>query len=108
MRGRRVRSWAPLFFRARRRTRGTHVGTINQPQVPVDFALLIQTNLQGPEDAVERAILSPAAEAVVDALPLSVTFGQITPWRPGAKNPEHAIECSPMIVPSSAAFLLRE
>src|ERR1039458_9448609 len=110
MRGRRVRGRIPgSFFTCSGSNGGrTDVGAVHQPQVPVDFALLIQANSQRLENAVEGAIASPAVEAVVDAFPFSVPFGQVTPRCAGAENPQHAVKHGAMIVPSSAASLFGE
>jgi hypothetical protein len=105
MRGRRVQIPAPFFSRSGRGTRGTHVGTIDEPEVPIDFALLVEPDLQGFEDAIEGSVGSPAVEPMIDAFPFSVSFGQIAPRRSGTENPEHAIEGGPTIVPSATATL---
>jgi hypothetical protein len=61
-----------------RRTTGADVGAIDQPQVPVDLALLVQADLQGFEDFVEESLASPASAAalfgkqVFDQFPLFV------------------------------------
>src|SRR5271170_4085445 len=108
MHGRRARSRAAFFSRAGRGPRGPNVGTIHPPEIPVDLALLVESDLQGLENAIECPVGPPAAEAVIDAFPLAVAFGEITPGRAGAENPEHAIERSAMVVPFAAAFLCWE
>ena len=108
MRDRQARSRAAFFSRPGRSTRGTHVGAIDEPQVPVDFALLVEPDLQRFEDTIKDAIGSPAIEPMIDALPLSIAFGQIAPRCSGSENPEHAIERGAMIIPFAAAFLYWE
>jgi hypothetical protein len=105
MRGRRVQIPAPFFSRSGRDARRSHVGTIDEPEIPIDLALLVEPDLQGFENAIEGSVGSPAVETMIDTFPFSVAFGQIAPGGSGTKNPEHAIEVGPMIVPFAAASL---
>ena len=112
MRGRRVRSRclrSGIFFtRSGGGTGGTDIGAVDEPQVPVDFALSVEADLQGFENAVEGSIASPTAEAVVDGLPFSIAFGEVAPGSAGAEDPEHSVEQSTVVFPFATAFLFGE
>jgi hypothetical protein len=45
----------------------------------VDEAGGVEPQTQPPEHPVDRAVGPPAAEAVVDALPVAVALGQVAP-----------------------------
>jgi hypothetical protein len=51
------------------------------------------------QDPVERPVLAPAAEPVVDALPTPVTLGQLPPLGSGVEDPKDAVEGRAVIVP---------
>ena len=112
MRGRRVRSrWrrSGIFFtRSGGGAGSSDVGAVDEPHVPVDFALPVEADLQGFENAVEGSVASPAAEAMVDGLPFSIAFGKVAPGGAGAEDPKHTIEYGAVIVPFTAAFLFGE
>ena len=98
----------PLFARPGGSARSTHIGAVDEPEIPIDLALLVESNPQCFEDAIEEAFAPPAVEAIIDALPFPVAFGHVSPWSSGAKNPEHPIERDAVVVPSSATFLYGE
>jgi len=104
-RGVRVRGLGPFFSRPSGGAGGAYIGAIDQPKVPVDFALLVESNPQGLQDTIKQTFATPAVEAMIDALPFSVTFGHIAPRCSGAKNPEHAVERGAVVIPFPAAFL---
>lgn len=39
------------------------------------------------ENLVDRAVVAPAAEEIVDSFPLSMVFGQVSPRRSGPQDP---------------------
>ena len=51
------------------------------------------------QDAIDGAVLSPAVEPIVDALPLAVALGQLAPLGAAVEDPEDAIEGGPVVVP---------
>src|SRR5581483_11313552 len=54
---------------ARCRAAGSDLRGVDVPGLDVDPPALVQPHVEPPEDAVDRAVLAPASEAVVDALP---------------------------------------
>lgn len=44
------------------------------------------------------ARVTPTTKPSVRVFPIAVTLGQIAPGRPGAQNPEHRIDKSPIIL----------
>src|SRR6185369_4727414 len=88
---------------ARGRSARTHVRAVDAPQVPIDPAVLVQTHLQAMEDRIQRAIASPADEAVVNALPAAVALGHLTPLSAAVQNPEDPVERQTVVVPLTAA-----
>src|SRR5271168_4396529 len=107
MRGRRARSGlCTAFFSSPRGNAGSpHIRAVHQPKVPIDLARLVQPHAQRSENAVERAIATPAAESIVNRAPGAVAFRHIAPRGAGSQHPEHAVEGRPVIVPFSATFL---
>jgi hypothetical protein len=95
----------PLFLRPGSDPGRADVGAIDKPKMRVNFSLFVQADLQGFEDSIEGAVVTIAVEAVVDAFPFTVAFRQIAPRRASAKNPDHAVESSAMVVPSPATAL---
>lgn len=53
---------------------------------PVDAPFRIEFVLQMPDDFLQRAVLRPAAEAVVDRLPGAVAVGEVSPRGPTVKS----------------------
>jgi len=108
MRGRRARARCldPFFSRSGGDAGRTNIGAINEPEIPVDFSLFIQTDLQGFEDSIEGAVAAVAVEATIDGLPFAVAFGHVAPWCTRPKNPEHPIDDLTMVLPLSTATLL--
>jgi hypothetical protein len=81
------------------------VTDLGEQPIPAAFALLVQANTQGLENAVEGAIASPAIESAVDPFPFPTSFVQVTPWRPRTENPQHAVGRCAKVAPFSAAAL---
>jgi len=56
-------------------------------------------------DGLQRSILGPPAEAVVDRLPVAVPLGQVAPGSAGTEDPEDAVEDLPVVLERTAAAL---
>jgi len=60
--------------------------------------------MQPLQDAIERAVGSPAAQSIVDRLPLAIPFGKLSPLGSGVQNPQDAVERLEVVVPLPATF----
>ena len=82
-----------------RRAAGSDRGGVDAPEVVVEAAALVELQVQPVQDAVDHALAPPAAEAVVDALPLPIAPGQLAPLGAGVEDPEDAVERRPVVIP---------
>lgn len=70
----------------------------------IDLAPLVEPHVQPLQDAVEGAVGPPAAQPVVDRLPIAVAFGQLPPLGSGVQDPEDAVEGRQVVVPLPAGL----
>ena len=73
----------------------------------VDEAVLAAFELQALQDAVEGTVVSVLREAVVDSLPGTVAFGQVTPGGARAQDREDAVDDGVVFTPGASFARLR-
>jgi len=61
--------------------------------------------MQPVQNSIEQSFTRPASIPVIDAWPLAVAIGHVTPLRAAVEHPEEAVERGAMIIPSSPALL---
>jgi hypothetical protein len=83
---------------------GSDHRAINIMHVPVQLAMGVGLGLHGRKELRPDPSPLPAVEATGHGAPRAIAFGQIPPGRPGAQNPEHAIEDASMINSRSAGL----
>ena len=54
------------------------------------------------ENLLPYAFIPPSAKPLMNGAPFSVVWRQITPWRSGAKNPEHSVDKSAVVLSDAA------
>ena len=54
------------------------------------------------ENLLPYAFIPPSAKSLMNGSPFSLVWRQITPWRSGAKNPEHSVDKSAVVLCDSA------
>ena len=77
---------------------------VHRLDLPVEQAGLISLLLQGIEDALPEALLTPAIEAGGKRGPWAVVLRDIAPGSAGAVKPKQAIECAAMADERPAAL----
>ena len=70
----------------------------------VDQAPFVKLHMQPLQDAIERAVGSPAAQSIVDRLPLAIPFGELSPLGSGVQDPQDAVERLEVVVPLPTTF----
>ena len=76
-----------------RRPAGPDRGAVDAEQIPVHLAGGVEPHMKGFEQPSPGAVLSPAAEPLVDRLPGAIGRpGQVTPGGAGVENPEDAVD----------------
>jgi hypothetical protein len=81
---------------------GADDGAIDIMEAPLDMAWGLGLRLQGGQDLLEHPSLRPAVEPAGLGAPRPIARRHITPRRPGAQDPQHAIEDAPMVDSGSA------
>ena len=76
---------------------GANARAIHEVDAPVHLASRIGLALGGGEDAVPDPRQPPAAEATVQGVPRTVSFGHIAPRGARPDLPEDAVEHPPMV-----------
>jgi hypothetical protein len=92
-------SWTPLSCRPRRPRVRPGPRAVHAPQVPIDLALGIQTNLQPFQNPVEPPFAPPPLEAVVHRLPRAEAFRQVPPRDAGPQDPQRSAEHQAVVLP---------
>ena len=77
---------------------GADNGAVNEMQAPVDPALAVSASLERLQDALPDPGLAPAVEPARHGADRAITLGQVLPGRPGAVDPENAIDDRAVIV----------
>jgi hypothetical protein len=70
----------------------TDDGAVHEVQRPIDLARDVGLRLQRGQDFLPHTGPAPAAESRMDARPLTVALGQVTPGCAGPGDPKHAID----------------
>src|SRR5436305_4185038 len=91
-----------FFFRPGSRDVGPVDGAVETPEVTLDDAGSVQLEQQGVEDLGPGAILTPAAEAIVEGLPGAVAARGVRPGGAGVQVPEDAVDQRAMVLPGVA------
>ena len=81
---------------------GADAGALDLMADPIPMACGIGLRRQGVQDLLEDPSLLPAGETAGHRAPWPIALGQITPRRPGAQDPQHAIKDAPMVDSGSA------
>ena len=76
---------------------GPHDRAIDKMAVPVELTRRIGLLLDGRKEAVPEAGLAPAVQPTGHGGPRTIPCGQIAPRRPGAEDPQEAIEEAAMV-----------
>ena len=85
---------------------GTDNRAIDEVQLPIKLTGGVGRLRERIKEALEDASLPPPVEAAGHGAPRPIALRHITPRRPGAQNPQHAIEDAPMVDSGSADFRL--
>src|SRR5262249_45887119 len=88
-----------FFFRPGGGAGSPNDGGIDQPQVTVDEALLVQPQQEGVEDLGPGAVLAPAVAAGVDRLRRAVAVGDVRPGGAGVQAPQDAVDDGAVVFP---------
>jgi hypothetical protein len=83
---------------------GFDAGTIYRTAFPFHVCLLVSFRLQSLEYVLPGSVALPAHEAVITGLVRAIAFGQVSPGRSGAVNPEDAVNDQAVVFPLAAAF----
>lgn len=83
---------------------GADHGTIDKVDGPIELILGVGVSLEGRQDAIPDARLTPAIEATGDGFPWPIALGHIPPWRPGPQNPDDTVDDRPMVMIGSAGI----
>src|SRR5262249_53732435 len=81
-------------------------GTIDAPQVVVDFILVIEFVEQRSNEADPDTGFTPAVEELKDRLPGALAFREITPGGAGMQDPQDAVEQRSRIVEGTARLMV--
>ena len=71
---------------------------IHEVRVSVEQSSEVSVALQMVQESLPDALECPASEANIDAVPLAVPVGQVTPGRTRAEDPEDAVQHSLVVV----------
>src|SRR6185312_8071425 len=77
---------------------------IDAPEVMVEQSLVVRFVEQRSDDTDPGAIATPGIEAAEHRLPRPVVLGEVTPGRPGAEDPEDAVDDRAIVAGRSACL----
>lgn len=97
----------PLFPAAGSTAGGADGGSVDAPQLVVDFAQLQADSAQAIEDFVQGSVGVPLVEQIPGGGPRAELLGQVAPGSTGSQNPQNGIDDGPPITRIATRFRWR-